>query len=168
MTKANLYEGMPSAKVEKILEKVHDEIYSCGLENSYRKIEKIYQKNMHFWDMDDSYDTQSSYDECGVDFEELEDCFVKCTSERHMKIECGAVENGKRYYVLYFEAYKEDDKGNRLDEVEYVEQCRCPIVEVDGHDMVSWQFINKIRELTYLGFRMVQSKEYEFLKLNGV
>ena len=125
---------------------------------------RIYQKNLHWSDKDDS-ETQEDYDMLGDGIDALEESYANEVSTRHMRIEVGKTKEGKKYYVLYFEAFKDDGKS---DEVEWAECSRCPIIEVDGHDMVSWQFINKIRELTYYGYVMCQNKEYEVIDLDGV
>ena len=167
MEKANLNYGMPKQKVLNLFEKINDEVYANGLNIAKDKIEKIYRKNLHWNDKSDD-ETQTEYDESGVDFYEIAEGFADEVSKRKMKIEIGATKSGKKYYVLYFEAFKTKENSNEItDEVEFVESCRCPIIEVDGHDMISWQFIDKIRELAYIGYVMVQSKEYDFLELNG-
>jgi len=162
MEKANLSYGMLRARVKRIFEQIEKEICDNGLERAMWAINRIYMKNLHWSDKKDS-ETQEEYDMLGDGLDALEESYANEVSAHHMKIEVGKTKEGKKYYVLYFEVFKDDGES---DEIEWSECSRCPIIEVDGHDMISWTFINKIRELAYLGYVMCHSKEYEAIDLD--
>lgn len=146
----NVYDGMPRAEVENLLGDIERDISKQGLTDSFQKISQIFEENL-IWSEEEKY---------GYSLTNIYECFADNISTKCAKIEVGRTKDEKRYYVLYFQSLNDEN------ELEWTEQCRCPIVEVDGHDMLSWQFINQIRELAYLGYKFIQAKEWHTIDLD--